>query len=307
MIDSRQLRYFAAVAEHLHFGHAADTLNIAQSALSTQIKQLEDHLGVVLINRRKRATVSLTEAGELFLGEARLALQQLDRAERIGRLASRGLIGHVRLAYIASAAVSGLLARALTAFRREHPDVVVHLSPQDTPGQLRALNEGQIDVGLLRPGAEPGPDLKVADLCEDELVIALSAQHPLARSDRIAVRALLGERFIVPHFNDMAGFAEHLRRLGDAAGGAIADPVRVPDFISALSLASAGYGVVLVPRAFANLAMEGVVLKAVSGFTATAQIAIAWRARSMSPAAAALVRTFRAVEQRDPASTAEMG
>lgn len=84
MIDARQLRYFTAVAEELHFARAADRLNVAQSALSMQIQRLERHLGVRLLNRNKRQPVTLTDAGKLFHAEAVVALRHIERATRSG-------------------------------------------------------------------------------------------------------------------------------------------------------------------------------------------------------------------------------
>jgi DNA-binding transcriptional LysR family regulator len=93
MIDIRQLKYFAAVVEDLHFAKAADRLNVAQSALSTQIQRLEQEIGVRLLNRNKRQPVSLTDAGRVFHAEAVAALRHIERADQVGRLAARGL-GH---------------------------------------------------------------------------------------------------------------------------------------------------------------------------------------------------------------------
>src|SRR5258708_22272968 len=109
MIDSRQLKIFVALAEALHFAHAADRLDIAQSVLSQQIKRLETDLGVQLLNRNKRAAITLTNAGDVFLVEAKAALRQLERADRIGRLAARGEAGQVALGYIGSAATAQVM------------------------------------------------------------------------------------------------------------------------------------------------------------------------------------------------------
>ena len=87
-LDVRQLCYFIAVAEELSFAGAADRLNVAQSAVSLQIKGLEEAFGARLLNRRKRAAVSLTEAGRLFLSEAQAAIRQLEKAEQVGHLAA---------------------------------------------------------------------------------------------------------------------------------------------------------------------------------------------------------------------------
>src|SRR5215470_12432433 len=113
MLDARQLRYFIAVAEELHFARAADRLNVAQSAVSQQIKALEEAFGARLLSRRKRAAVSLTQAGRLFLPEAAAAIRQLDRAEQVGRLAARGELGQIEVGYVTSAAMSGTLPSLL--------------------------------------------------------------------------------------------------------------------------------------------------------------------------------------------------
>jgi DNA-binding transcriptional LysR family regulator len=103
MLDVRQLRYFIAVAEELHFSKAADRLHVAQSAVSAQIQQLEASLGATLFHRSKRSSITLTDAGLLFLTEARNALRQVEIAESVGRLAGRGMLGHIEIGYVASA------------------------------------------------------------------------------------------------------------------------------------------------------------------------------------------------------------
>src|SRR6202011_291880 len=125
VLDTRQLRYFVAVADDLHFTKAADRLHVAQSALSTQVKQLEAQLGARWLPRGKRSAIALTDAGVLFLIEARRALEQLERAEAVGRRAGRGELGHVAIGYSPSAAVSGVLSAAI---RLQSPEVRRHFA-----------------------------------------------------------------------------------------------------------------------------------------------------------------------------------
>lgn len=136
--------------EDLHFGRIADRLGFAQSVLSDLIRRLETDLGVRLLNRNKRAAVSLTDAGQIFLREARLALLQLERAKTVGRLAARGEVGNVSLGYVGSAVSTGVLPAALRAFRIERPEVDMHITLMETPRQLECLRERRLDVGLLR-------------------------------------------------------------------------------------------------------------------------------------------------------------
>src|SRR5215475_13602187 len=145
MLDARQLRYFIAVAEELHFARAADRLHVAQSAVSVQIQELEKAFGARLLNRRKRTAVSLTEAGRLFLSEAVAAIRQLERAEQVGRLAARGELGRIEIGYVTSAAMNRILPRLLREYRRSQPSVQLHLTAMETPRQLDALTEGRLD------------------------------------------------------------------------------------------------------------------------------------------------------------------
>ena len=151
MLDARQLRYFIAVAEELSFARAADRLNVAQSAVSLQIKGLEEVFGARLLNRRKRAAVSLTEAGRLFLSEAVAAIRQLERAEQVGHLAARGELGHIEVGYVTSAGMNRILPSLLREYRRSHPAVQLRLTAMETPRQLDALAEGRLDAPLIRP------------------------------------------------------------------------------------------------------------------------------------------------------------
>src|SRR5262249_61278404 len=122
-LELRRLRYFIAVGETLHFGRAAERLGIAQPPLSQQIRRLEEELGVRLLQRTSRH-VDLTDAGRLFLVEARRTLAQADRAARIARRTGRGKSGRLAIGYMASAELS-VFPKILPAFRKRHPGVQI--------------------------------------------------------------------------------------------------------------------------------------------------------------------------------------
>ncbi|WP_168788320.1 LysR substrate-binding domain-containing protein [Paraburkholderia aromaticivorans] len=291
MIDSRQLKLFVALAEDLHFARTADRLDIAQSVLSQQIKRLETDLGVRLLNRNKRAAITLTDAGDVFLVEAKAALRQLERADRIGRLAARGEAGHVALGYIGSAVTTGLLPDTLRAFRMASPDVRMHVVAMETPTQLERLSDGTIDVGFIRPRAHY-PDGVTAKVVQSErLLIALPADSPLVRVKAVKAAQLRGVSFIAPQFNEAAGFAEDLARLGRVGGFDAQPEYRVNDFITAVSMASAGYGVALVPQSIQGFAQPGVVFKPLSDFEDQVEIAVAFRVREHSPCVRGFIDT----------------
>lgn len=289
MLETRQLRAFVAVAEHRHFGRAAESLHVVQSAVSAQIGLLEEQFGVRLLNRGKRAAVSLTEAGRLVLIEAKSALQSLERAEQIGRLAGRGEVGRVEVAYVASVAMTGSLATILGRFHRSNPHVELTLAPMDTPAQLTALAQGRIDVGLIRPRSDYPPGVVARVFHEEPLRVALAANHLLAGQARLTAADLIDEAFIIPQFAEDEGFAGHLSDLARVGGFVTRAAHRVGDFITALSMAAGGYGVVLGPASMDRVTIGNLIFREVSDFPDVVRLAAAWRSDSPPPSARAFV------------------
>jgi hypothetical protein len=161
-LDARQLRYFIAVAQEHSFAGGADRLNVAQSAVSLQIKGLEEAFGARLLNRRKRAAVSLTQVGRLFLSEAVAAIRQLERAEQVGRLAARGELGQIEVGYVTSVAMNRILPSLLREYRRSHPAVQLRLTAMETPRQLEAARRrwagcGPVTASVQLRGRGDGP------------------------------------------------------------------------------------------------------------------------------------------------------
>jgi DNA-binding transcriptional LysR family regulator len=288
MLDVRQLRYFIAVAEELHFSKAADRLHVAQSAVSAQIQQLEASLGAALFHRSKRSSVILTDAGLLFLTEARSALRQVENAESIGRLAGRGMLGHIEIGYVASAAFSGLLSSAMLAFRRAR--VMLRISEMETPRQLTAIAESKLDVGFIRPRPNYPEGVVVEVLRAEKLLLALPVGHPL--SSGIEIGSLADETFIVPQFEEAGGFSEHVADFV-AAGPAIERVVRVRDFVTAITMVGAGYGIALVPEALRSLAMPNVIYSEIANYGQKVGLALAYRSARNSPAVHAFVEVCR--------------
>ena len=133
------------------------------------------------------------------------------------------------------------------------PDVRMHIVAMETPTQLERLSDGTIDVGFIRPRAHY-PDGVTAKVVQSErLLIALPADSPLARVKAVKASQLRELSFIAPQFNEAAGFAEDLARLGRIGGFDAQPEYRVNDFITAVSMASAGYGVALVPQSIRGI------------------------------------------------------
>src|SRR4051812_30729543 len=148
-MELRHLRYFVAVAEELHFGHAAQRLHIAQPPLSRQIRDLERELDASLFDRSARG-VRLTAAGRAFLPQARLTLAQAERAQRTAQRAARGEIGRLRVAFSEAATYSEVLPNVLGFFLMHLPLIGLSLFEMDSAQQEDAFRDGRIDVGLLQ-------------------------------------------------------------------------------------------------------------------------------------------------------------
>ncbi len=288
MLDSRSLRYFVCLARELHFGRAAEHVHIAQSALSRHIKDLEARLGARLLNRGRRSAVTLTEAGKALLVESELAFQQLERAATAVGRASRGEVGRVEVGYVVSAALTGVLPLALAHFRASRPDVQVQLTALETPKQLAALADGLLDVGFIRPRASYPGGVEARVIHRESVLLALAADHPLA-GRTVTLADLAQENFIIPQFDESAGFAEQLAALASRGGFEPKLTHRVRDFVTAVTLAAAGYGIVPIPKSMALIGMPNLVCKPIAGYDDLVELAVAYRPASAAPAAKALI------------------
>jgi DNA-binding transcriptional LysR family regulator len=175
-METRELRYFVAVAEELHFGRAAQRLGIAQPPLSRAIRQLERRLDVSLLERTSRA-VALTKAGAVLLREGRAALDAVDAAGRRTRRAAHGPAGLVLVAK--AGASSELLPKLLDAYAAEPGAVAVDVLLCGVGEQERTLRDGRADVALLHLPFDSAAGLDIEELSTEGQVVVLPAGHPL--------------------------------------------------------------------------------------------------------------------------------
>jgi len=179
-METRELRYFVAVAEELHFGRAAQRLGIAQPPLSRAIQQLERRLGVALLERTGR-TVTLTEAGSVLLIEGRAALDAVDAAERRARRAALAAVGQPGLILVSkSGASTELLSKLLDAYAAEPGAVAVEVLLCGVAEQERVLRDGRADVALLHRPFDSTVGFDTEELLTEGQVAALPAGHHLA-------------------------------------------------------------------------------------------------------------------------------
>lgn len=192
-MDLRQLRYFVAVAEELHFTRAAARLHLAQSALSSQVRQLEGEMGGDLLTRTKRR-VQLTPAGEALLKDGREILAAVEGAETRCRALARGE-GKALVLGSLGPAPGGILAPLLAQFNAKYPSTSIQLRAFDFKEAIRGLREQRADVAFLyEPLSEP--DLLVTPLLDEQRVVVLCRSHPLARRSELRPDDLKNERFV---------------------------------------------------------------------------------------------------------------
>lgn len=281
-MEIRQLTYFVAIAETLHFSQAAEALGLAPSALSMQIQRLERELGVRLLERTKRS-VTLTSAGTVFLLEARATLSQLEHARSMASRAARGEAGSIRIGYVISAASSGVVQAILHRFRELAPHVAISLEELSSPAQLQMLAQGALDICIVRT-LVGGPDqVQRFPLGSERIVMAVHAAHPVLKAERPHITALVDDEFIAPQFAHDLGFAIHLSRIGEQAGFTPRIGYHTRDFITALTLVGAGLGVAAVPESLSSLAIPGVAYLRFDEVTERSDLSMLMRRHEASP------------------------
>jgi DNA-binding transcriptional LysR family regulator len=262
-MDLRHLRYFLSVAEEMHFGRAAQRLGISQPPLSYQIRALEEELGVRLFERTSRR-VRLTEAGRLFLPEAQRTLAQADHAAQVARLAHRGELGRLSMGFTASAPFVPQVASALYNFRQSHPHVELVLQELPRDAQLALLEQGQLDIGILRAFEQPclPAGLVSEHLLDEEMVLAMRQDHPLAcRAEDPAIADLAGMPLVLYGTTNGAGFNEHFFALCEEAGFRPTIALEVSSFATLLGLAAAGLGATILSQSLARLHVDNLVFR----------------------------------------------
>jgi DNA-binding transcriptional LysR family regulator len=196
-MELRQLRAFLQVANARHFGKAAAALSITQPALTQRIQALERELGVQLLTRTARE-VRLTPAGEILLPYATKLIQVEDRAIRDLADNASGRTGKLRVAYLLHGDI-GTQGRIVAEFRRRHSEVAVETSMAYSSSNLENLVKGEIDVAFIVPMNTPR-DIAVKPIGRRALMLALPADHPLAKLDRVPANSLRGVPIIMwPH------------------------------------------------------------------------------------------------------------
>ncbi|CCG02612.1 LysR family transcriptional regulator [Blastococcus saxobsidens] len=287
MFTLAQLTGFVAVAEELHFGHAAKRLHMTQPPLTRQVQGLERELGVELFDRSGRA-VRLSPAGRAFLSDARRLLRDAEGAVLAVRRVPTGESGTVALGFTAASA-PGLLGPLLAQMRRDLPSVDIVLRELVTSEQLDALSGGSLDLGLVRPPVTR-TELSSREVLREPLVVALPYGHLLTEREIIDVADLDGEEVVMPAPNEARFFFELLISLFRSAGIAVRYSQHLSQVHSILALVEAGVGLGLVPESAVGARYGGVVVRPLRTADPTpVRLHAVWRTGNRNPALRAVL------------------
>ena len=291
-MELRQLRYFVAVAEERHFGRAAKRLRLSQPPLSTQIKGLEEELGVKLFQRSTRQ-VALTDAGRTFLERAEGILEAVEEAKEAAKGADEGARGRLEIGFISSATL-GLLPPAIRLFRERFGGVEIELRELTSAQQIDALYAGEIRVGLVRlPLRAPG--LRFEPLQEESFLVALPSGHPLEALESVPLEAMVDQplifftRQLMPSLH--AQIVELFQRVG-AFPNVVQHAVHLQTIVG---LVASDVGLAILPEPAERFSREGVVYRSLDAPDATSWVGLAWVEGDESKLVKNFVRTVREV------------
>jgi DNA-binding transcriptional LysR family regulator len=288
-MELRHLRYFVAVAEELNFHRAAERLHLAQPALSSQIKTLEEELGVRLFERSTRS-VKMTPPGRVFLDEARSVLAAANQAEQRAKKAEQGVVGTLRIGVIAPAA-NAWLAGILRRFRQQFPGVQLSLFDLTSTEQLRRLRIGELEAGLLRPPVG-FPELEYKFVEESIQLLAAPVGHRLARKRQIQWADFHGEGLVLMHPTVQHGYYDPFLAACEKAGAKPRVAQYANDIQIKMWLISAGFGVAPTTATLAQVKRPGLVFRSLPAGLPPVQTVLVWRRQDDSPALANFIASF---------------
>jgi len=273
-MELRHLRYFCVLAEELHFGRAAQRLNIAQPPLSQQIQALERELAVRLFDRQTRK-VALTEAGKKFYDDVQTIMTSLNQAVSDARLVQAGQLGTLEIGFV-TAAANSFLPDLLRAYRKSQPRVRINLRELPQDAQLKQLRSGEIDLACVYA---PLQDITLASapVAMDDLYAVLPSDHKLAKKTRIAISDLKDEPIVLFPRELGVSFYDQIISMFTSHGFSPNIVQDITSFNAQLSLVASGIGLSIYPGSIQTLQRPGIIYRPIVGGKNKVQMLLAWR------------------------------
>ncbi|WP_335491650.1 LysR family transcriptional regulator [Neobacillus niacini] len=281
-MDIRQLRYFIAVAEELNFTKAAQKLFLGQPAVSQQIASLEKTMGVKLFNRNKHS-VELTNAGTVFLKDAREIVERLGRSIENARQAEEGLAGTINIGLL-SVSVRRLLPIVVRAFRKKYPKVNMNFVYYNTGQIIKTLQNDEIDIGFtLSHGIQNIAGVEYKTLWEQRKCVVVPYDHPLAKEKEVLLEKLAGESFVMLNREESLQGYEHVLAMCAAKGfspNIVSSASRID---AVLMIVEAGIGISIVSKHLKTYASPGLRFIDIVGDDNSVNVIAAWKRSSSNP------------------------
>jgi len=287
-MELRHLRTIAAVARHGSFTKAADELYLAQSAISQQIRRLEEELGVEVFRRSSRR-VELTAEGEVILSYAQRVLAEVDGLHCELEELTGLLRGQLRIGGVYPTGPYDLFGM-LADFRAAHPGVAIHMVEDTQDGVLAALRADELDCAFTALNPDTlGDEFTATLLWEEEIVVALPHGHPLCAGDQVTFEELAAEDLIA--YRENSALRRRLERAMADRGLEPRNAFICTEMGAVRGLASKGLGVAVIPRSIAEQPGPPIELRPIGPERLTWPIALVWRAsRRQTPAGKAFLK-----------------
>lgn len=291
-MELRHFAAFTAVAQELHFGRAAETLHIAQPALSQMIRSLEKDMGVQLFERTTRR-VRLTSSGEALLEPAQAIQAQVNGARRIARAAQEGVVGRVKIGFGGTSGYS-ILSRLSREVAYRQPGISLELHPQTYSGEAAlAVRDGRMDLAVISPPSPAGIDVHV--IRQERVMVAVPTDHELADQEIVSMSDLVDQPFISYAPSHGSQVREVMMRLADEAGFLPHIMQEAPDPYSLLALVGAQVGIAIVVESSDHIRIDGVSYVRLAEGGDAFTLALGWRRNNPSEALARVVEIVREI------------
>jgi DNA-binding transcriptional LysR family regulator len=298
-VELRHLRYFRAVGEALNFTKAATRLRVAQPALSRQIHDPEDEIGVNLLHRSSRG-VTLTAEGKLLLKEVRELLKHADESVERVRALARGEYGELHIGY-APVPTTEILPPTLAAFQKAVPRVKVLLHNLSSDEMIAELRNGTLELAItVQPIGEQTAGIEFETLRTEALCVAMSAAHPFARLKSISVERLADEPIVGLSRKDYSEYYDYLDRIFAPIHARPRIVVECDSVSSLIAEVEAGRGISLASPTFKLVVGKRLLYRPLTGTTATVSVGIARATKGdVTPAGENFCQVLRQISKRN--------
>ncbi|MDK1388846.1 LysR family transcriptional regulator [Sinorhizobium sp. 8-89] len=272
-MELRQLNYFVAVAEELHFGRAAARVHIAQPALSNQVQALEKELGVQLFTRTTRR-VALTRAGEVFYDRCIRILSEVDLSAEVARSVAGKRVKTIKIGTVYPATI-GVLPAFLARIARKYPEIQLHIASGSTSDIVRNLENGQINLGFIRPVENIG-SLRFFSIAHERYLLAVEKTSPLAVQSEIGIEDLRDQKIISFSRSNLSYTERYFASVFEEHDLTKNIVYTCDDTFSLVSLVSAGLGIGFAPEWTEGMPNRNFELRKVTGVDFRIELGVAW-------------------------------